>query len=168
MTEMRRAALAHRPRALGMSQEDLADRLKVDVRTVGRWEAGTGEPQPWLRRSLAQVLQVSLEVLDASLLAASDPGGVDRIEEAGVPGLIITHDQLDASYATTPSIALLPTANGQIDQISSMRDRTRSSRERRQLDILEAKARILLGKVLWDAAQRHTHDAAEKGGRRTE
>jgi transcriptional regulator with XRE-family HTH domain len=161
MTETRRAALARRRRALGLSQEDLADRLRVDARTVGRWEAGTGEPQPWLRRPLAELLQLGLDDLESVLQQTGGAGGVDCAEGADVPGLIDALDRLDAGYATTPSIALLPTANGHVDQISSLRDRARSPRERRQLDILEAKARIFLGQVLWDAAQRRSHDVAE-------
>jgi transcriptional regulator with XRE-family HTH domain len=144
-----------------MSQEDLADRLRVDVRTVGRWEAGTGEPQPWLRRGLAQVLQVSLVELDTVLQSTSGTDGVDPTEQADVPGLTNALDRLDAGFAITPSIALLPTANGHLDQISGLRDRARSPRDWRQLDILEAKARIFLGQVLWDAAQRRGHDTAE-------
>src|SRR6185503_14870842 len=43
----RRTALARRRRALGMSQELLAIRLGVDVKSVARWESGASEPQPW-------------------------------------------------------------------------------------------------------------------------
>lgn len=160
MTGTRRTALARRRRALGMSQEDLAGRLHVDARTVGRWEAGTGEPQPWLRSGLARALQVTLNELDVVLQPAGVEG-VERGEEADLPALAIALDRLDAGYATTPSIVLLPTANGHIDQISALRDRARSSAERRQLDILEARTRIFLGQVLWDAAQRRSHTTAE-------
>jgi transcriptional regulator with XRE-family HTH domain len=160
MTETRRVALARRRRAVGLSQEDLADRLYVDVRTVGRWEAGTGEPQPWLRRPLAELLQLDLDDLESVLQRTGDAGGVDCAAGADLLGLIQDLDRLDAGYGTTPSIALLPTANGHIDQISSLRDRARSPRERRQFDILEAKARNFLGQVLWDADQRASHDTA--------
>lgn len=61
-----------------MSQQDLADRLHVDVRSVGRWEAGGGDPQPWLRNSLALALDISVDELEA-LLRAGQP------ESASVP-----------------------------------------------------------------------------------
>ncbi|MFJ9111052.1 helix-turn-helix domain-containing protein [Streptomyces sp. NPDC102283] len=62
--------LAERRRALGYSQEKLAQSLGVDRTTVGRWEGGRISPQPLQRRGLAAALEVSLHELDA-LLAQS-------------------------------------------------------------------------------------------------
>lgn len=62
--------LAERRRALGYSQEKLAQSLGVDRTTVGRWEGGRISPQPLQRRGLAAALEVSLHQLDA-LLAQS-------------------------------------------------------------------------------------------------
>ncbi|WP_433401641.1 helix-turn-helix transcriptional regulator [Streptomyces sp. CA-146814] len=59
--------LAERRKALGYSQEELAQLLGVDRTTVGRWENGRVYPQPPQRRGLAAVLEVSLEELDALL-----------------------------------------------------------------------------------------------------
>ncbi|WP_329395477.1 helix-turn-helix transcriptional regulator [Streptomyces lydicus] len=56
--------LAERRRALGYSQEKLAQLLGVDRTTVGRWESGKVAPQPPQRRGLAAALEVSLEELD--------------------------------------------------------------------------------------------------------
>ncbi|MBK3556758.1 helix-turn-helix domain-containing protein [Streptomyces sp. MBT56] len=56
--------LAERRRALGYSQEKLAELLGVDRTTVGRWESGKVAPQPPQRRRLAVALEVSLEELD--------------------------------------------------------------------------------------------------------
>jgi transcriptional regulator with XRE-family HTH domain len=64
MVEIRRAELARRRRTVGLTQQDLAESLRVDVRSVGRWEAGTGEPQPWLRAELARALQVTADGLE--------------------------------------------------------------------------------------------------------
>ncbi|MCJ1680571.1 helix-turn-helix transcriptional regulator [Streptomyces sp. APSN-46.1] len=59
--------LAERRRALGYSQEKLAELLGVDRTTVGRWESGKVAPQPPQRRGLAAALEVSLQELDVLL-----------------------------------------------------------------------------------------------------
>lgn len=59
--------LARRRRALGYSQEQLAQLLGVDRTTVGRWESGRIAPQPTQRRGLATVLDISLQELDVLL-----------------------------------------------------------------------------------------------------
>ncbi|MGW4032834.1 helix-turn-helix transcriptional regulator [Streptomyces sp. NPDC004838] len=59
--------LAERRRALGYSQEKLAELLGVDRTTVGRWESGRVAPQPPQRRALAIALEVSLQELDTLL-----------------------------------------------------------------------------------------------------
>jgi transcriptional regulator with XRE-family HTH domain len=69
----KRHRLAARRRLLGFTQESLAERLGVDASTVKRWESGRtgGGPQPWVRRGLAECLEISLEELEA--LLADDP-----------------------------------------------------------------------------------------------
>ncbi|MEU9881166.1 helix-turn-helix transcriptional regulator [Streptomyces phaeochromogenes] len=59
--------LAERRRALGYSQEKLAELLGVDRTTVGRWESGRVAPQPPQRRGLAAALEVGLQELDILL-----------------------------------------------------------------------------------------------------
>ncbi|MFH9074346.1 helix-turn-helix transcriptional regulator [Streptomyces alboflavus] len=59
--------LAERRKALGYSQEELAELLGVDRTTVGRWEGGKISPQPHQRRSLAAAVEVSLTELDTFL-----------------------------------------------------------------------------------------------------
>jgi DNA-binding XRE family transcriptional regulator len=46
---LKRGRLAARRKAAGFSQDQLAERLKVDRSTVARWESGDTEPQPWIR-----------------------------------------------------------------------------------------------------------------------
>jgi transcriptional regulator with XRE-family HTH domain len=67
----RRPRFAGRRKAVGFSQEQLAERLGIDRSTVVRWESGETEPQPWIRPRLARALQLSLEQLD-HLLAGGD------------------------------------------------------------------------------------------------
>ena len=74
MAKARREALTRRRRACGISQEELAAKLRVDPRTVGRWEAGIAEPTPWLRPGLAHALGLTLDELDRVLLLPDDVG----------------------------------------------------------------------------------------------
>lgn len=73
----KRQRFAKRRKALGYSQEQLAERAGVDRSTVGRWETGQTEPQPWLRPKLARVLQVSLDQLDVLIAEGSCPAAAD-------------------------------------------------------------------------------------------
>jgi transcriptional regulator with XRE-family HTH domain len=67
----RRVRLAARRKAVGFSQDQLADELKIDRTTVARWERGETTPQPWMRLRLARALRISPEQLD-ELLAEAD------------------------------------------------------------------------------------------------
>lgn len=64
-----RGAFANRRKAVGLSQQALADRLEVDVTSVRHWEAGRHPPLPRFRPDLARHLQVSLDELDRLLKA---------------------------------------------------------------------------------------------------
>jgi transcriptional regulator with XRE-family HTH domain len=44
---VKRIRLAARRKAVGFSQEELAERLRVDRCTVARWESGDSAPQPF-------------------------------------------------------------------------------------------------------------------------
>jgi tetratricopeptide (TPR) repeat protein/transcriptional regulator with XRE-family HTH domain len=67
----RRQRLIQRRKALGLTQEALAEMVAVGRSTVVRWERGESEPLPWIRLRLAQALKVSADLLE-SMLAASD------------------------------------------------------------------------------------------------
>ena len=78
---VRRRTLTECRKAAGYSQEKLAEALRVEPSTVGRWERGETCPQPWARPKLARALGISNETL-AELLnevagsksTASTPG----------------------------------------------------------------------------------------------
>lgn len=74
---VKRWRLAQRRKTVGLSQERLAEVLRVDVTTVRRWEIGRTEPQPWLRPPLAKALKVSVERL-AGLLGDGDTQSSDH------------------------------------------------------------------------------------------
>jgi transcriptional regulator with XRE-family HTH domain len=67
----RRRELSQRRKAVGFTQESLAEYLGVERSTVIRWEAGGSEPLPSIRPNLARALQVSIDQL-AELLTASE------------------------------------------------------------------------------------------------
>jgi transcriptional regulator with XRE-family HTH domain len=69
---VRRTRFVDRRKTIGLNQDQLAERMKVDRSTVVRWERGETTPQPWKRQTLANALQVSLEELD-ELLTQADP-----------------------------------------------------------------------------------------------
>jgi transcriptional regulator with XRE-family HTH domain len=68
---LRRQRLSQRRKAVGLTQESLAQRLGVERSTVARWEAGDTEPLPSVRPDVARALQVSIDEL-AELLGQSD------------------------------------------------------------------------------------------------
>jgi tetratricopeptide (TPR) repeat protein/transcriptional regulator with XRE-family HTH domain len=70
----RRARLAERRKALGLTQEALADLVGVERTTIVRWERGESAPLPPVRPKLARVLRVSAERLE-ELLASGAPAG---------------------------------------------------------------------------------------------
>ena len=83
----KRYRLAQRRKAVGLTQEELAERLGVDSKTVRRWESGETEdgPQPRLRPKLAHYLQVSVEQLEE--LLEENPDVSDRGES--LPGSVL-------------------------------------------------------------------------------
>ncbi|MEU7584454.1 helix-turn-helix transcriptional regulator [Streptomyces sp. NPDC041068] len=78
-----RTALVRRWKALGYSQERLAQALGVDTTTVGRWGRGQVEPQAYIRPRLAERLQVTLAELDELLKPeAPEPVNLPAAHEA--------------------------------------------------------------------------------------
>lgn len=118
----KRHRFAVRRKAVGFSQEQLAERLRIDRSTVARWEAGETVPQPWIRPQLARALQLSLDQLE-HLLTAGEVAGTEgraRVSHALVhPGstdiLTVAHlrnevQHLDEQYVHVPSSSLLARA----------------------------------------------------------
>lgn len=68
----RRRRLAERRKALGYSQELLAEQLGTDRTTVGRWERGKTDPYPHIRPKLRQALQVTEDELDVLLTSENE------------------------------------------------------------------------------------------------
>lgn len=70
----RRQQLTQRRKAVGFTQESLAEHLGVERSTVIRWEGGDSEPLPSIRPSLARALQVSIDQLAELLTTSEEPG----------------------------------------------------------------------------------------------
>ncbi|WCN82521.1 helix-turn-helix transcriptional regulator [Micromonospora sp. LH3U1] len=68
---LKRHRLCHRRKALGLSQEGLAEILGVERSTIVRWEGAETDPQPWHRSRIADALRVTLEQLDEMLVDVS-------------------------------------------------------------------------------------------------
>ena len=100
MVDENQSPFARRRETMGFSQEALAERLGIDVRTVRRWDTGdfVKGPQPWIRTKLARCLQVTLEGLDELLTATV------KQESVVVEGEVVSPD------ATTvqPGVVMLP------------------------------------------------------------
>src|ERR1051326_999058 len=62
-----RLALKRAREMRGLSQAELARRVKVDEKTLGRWESGAAHPYPVHREALAKELELTLEELDTLL-----------------------------------------------------------------------------------------------------
>jgi transcriptional regulator with XRE-family HTH domain len=59
----KRVAFIQARKAVGLTQEQLAEALHVEPSTIKRWEAGTYSPQPYLRPKLAKILDISRDKL---------------------------------------------------------------------------------------------------------
>jgi transcriptional regulator with XRE-family HTH domain len=165
----RRKRLAQRRKAVGFTQERLAERLGVDRSTVVRWEAGETEPQPWLRPKLAHVLHVSIERLDELLaepdaLAAKRPSHVlenpTSADLVAVARLRERVQDLDVRYDKVPSTSLLADTGQCLGQVTFLRALVSTNRVRRELYLVEAEAATLMGQLVWDASQRRDHATA--------
>lgn len=167
-----RHQFAQRRRAVGLTQETLAERLSVDRSTIARWEAGETEPLPWLRPKLARTLQISIDQLDGLLVLATDPdavsderlsyamthpGSVDLVAVARIRERVY---QLDGMYDKAPSASLLAEAGQCLGQVSFLRAGAAPGRVRRELSAVESEAATLMGQLVWDASQRRDHSTA--------
>ncbi|MGH3899933.1 MAG: helix-turn-helix domain-containing protein [Pseudonocardiaceae bacterium] len=74
---LRRQGLSQRRKAVGFTQESLAEHLGVERSTVVRWEAGDTEPLPSIRPKVARALHVSIDQL-TELLTGPETAGTTR------------------------------------------------------------------------------------------
>lgn len=91
----RRHRLAERRKAIGLSQERLAEVMGVDRSTVVRWERADTDPQPWHRPRLANALRISIEEL-AALLADAGKVPLSPDQRARHEPIMIDANDLDS------------------------------------------------------------------------
>jgi transcriptional regulator with XRE-family HTH domain len=99
-----RDSLGARRKALGLTQESLAELLRVERSTVARWEQGTATPRPWYRRRLADALDLTPDEL-TQLLDQPDQNephvidlatsGTDREQSAPADAAYVESIRLD-------------------------------------------------------------------------
>jgi transcriptional regulator with XRE-family HTH domain len=163
---LRRHRLASQRKSVGHTQESLAEKLGVDRTTVVRWERAESEPQPWVRRGLANALQVTLEELtqlledveeartrrgDRLAYVLKNPRAADL---ATVSCLRQELDALTDTYDTTPSTSLLPTVARVHGEITFLHSHVSLGGVRRALATVQASSAMLMGQLVWDASQR--------------
>ncbi|WP_158894293.1 helix-turn-helix domain-containing protein [Amycolatopsis anabasis] len=91
----KRKRFAHRRKSQGFSQEALAEAVGVGRRTVVRWESGEAEPQPGVRRDVADTLEITLDELDDLL--------DDTTASAGrPPHRVGSSGSIDLAHGTPP------------------------------------------------------------------
>ncbi|MFQ6147074.1 helix-turn-helix transcriptional regulator [Streptomyces seoulensis] len=168
---VKRHALVRRRRALGYTQESLAEALGVERSTVRRWESAASSPLPFQRPRLASLLRIDIEQLQDLLASAPTtssraervnhalrrPSGVDLIVAAELRSGM---EDLTGRYDALPSAALLADAGQQLNQIAFLADEAPSGRVQRELRSLQADAATLMGQLIWDASQRRDHESA--------
>ncbi|WP_262701372.1 MULTISPECIES: helix-turn-helix transcriptional regulator [Streptomyces] len=165
----KRIRLAQCRKAVGFTQEGLAEYLGVERSTVGRWESADTEPQAWIRPNLARALKVSSQELQA-LLADVTATGVRlsermtyALENPGSADLMVVaylHEQLrklDESYDQEASTALLGLAGQLHGQVRFLRENATNPRVRRALYAVEADSATFMGQLVWDVSQRRDH-----------
>ncbi|NEB95904.1 helix-turn-helix domain-containing protein [Streptomyces bauhiniae] len=169
---VKRHQLVRRRRALGFTQETLAEALGVERSTVRRWESGDSSPLPFQRPRLARLLRVNAEELEDLMAVASattssgrervgyalrHPSGVDLTVAAELRSEM---ERLMERYDAVPSATLLAEAGQQLSKVGFLAEEAPAGRVRRELCSLQADAAMLMGQLAWDASQRRDHASA--------
>lgn len=80
----RREHLTQARKSVGLTQEEMAHRLRVDVSTVKRWESGQTTPGAWAWPKIAKLLGITRAELIKVLASSPDEFGRDGAEPVHV------------------------------------------------------------------------------------
>lgn len=165
----KRHRLAQRRKTVGLSQEQLAEAMRVDRSTIVRWERAETEPQPWHRPRLAALLRLTIDEL-ADILAdvggSAQPGrqpsaplaGSGTVDLIAVAQLRERIRQLDERYERTPSPALLAEAGQLHGQAVLLRQQSARESVRVAMWAAVAASATLMARLVWDASQRRNQN----------
>ncbi|MBT2397980.1 helix-turn-helix transcriptional regulator [Streptomyces sp. ISL-100] len=169
---LKRHGFVRRRRAVGFTQESLAEAMNVERSTVSRWESGKVSPQPYIRPRLAAVLCVSVEEL-SDLLAVTPEAEVpstertryamqnpSRVDLVVVAELRDGMQTLAERYDRMPSTTLLAQAGRHAGQVAFLAEEAPAGRVQREMRVLQADSATFMGQLVWDASQRHDHSTA--------
>ncbi|MEV0598502.1 helix-turn-helix transcriptional regulator [Streptomyces sp. NPDC050315] len=169
---LKRHGFVRRRRAVGFTQEGLAEAMSVERSTVSRWESGKVSPQPYMRPRLATVLQVSVEELSELLAvtAEDEPPSTDRTRYAmrypSRVDLVTAAELRDGlqtladRYDQVSSATLLAQAGQHVNQVAFLAREAPAGRVQREMHLLHADVATFMGQLVWDASQRHDHGTA--------
>lgn len=169
---LKRHGLVRRRRAVGFTQESLAEALGVERSTVARWESGQVLPQPYMRPRIAAVLQASVQELSDLLTATAedDAPATERTRYAkrhpARPGLVAAAElrgdmqALADSYDRMPSATLLAQAGQHVSRVAFLAGEAPAGRVQRELRALQGESTLFMGQLVWDASQRRDHATA--------
>ncbi|MGY0488294.1 helix-turn-helix transcriptional regulator [Streptomyces sp. WG-D5] len=93
--------LKERRKAVGYSQEGLAEELGVDRKTISRWDTGCSAPQPVQRPRLAAALEVDLDQLDVLIAESRAKASREPASEPpprGIPAAGVTDDMIRREF----------------------------------------------------------------------
>lgn len=167
MIRQPRPRLAEHRKAVGLTQEALAEALRVDRSTVARWESGACEPQAWIRPKLARVLGVPLEGL-AKILTNRPDGTANsmlhmRVGRADPSAARALADQVAAlakRYDSEPSASLVAEASQVHAAVSFLLGQGAGESTIVELHRTATTSASLLSQLVWDASGRRDGAAA--------
>jgi transcriptional regulator with XRE-family HTH domain len=152
MTGRKRERLAERRKAMGLSQERLAEAVGVDTSTVARWERGETEPQAVHRPRLAEALKVTVETVGELLT------GSRSVRTA--PAYLAPYGLAELPHGAEPAddYAAPPYAWGALRTLEDLAVFIRSDMLTRR-DILAASIAMAAGRALTEPVASWLHTA---------
>lgn len=108
MSQMLNEILRQRRKAMGWTQEQLAERVHVSRQTISNWENGRANPDYEMLKTLSEVLQTPLtELLGVSEEQPSEPPAQETQETPAVPQATGRHFRWRTGLVFTAAVVLV-------------------------------------------------------------